>query len=65
MGISQQKKELIQKTKELKSESKTLEQDIQKLENNPDLIEKIAREEYDEETGGKRCTKLKKKSNYS
>ena len=58
--FSQQKKELIQKTEELKNESKTLEQDIQKLENNPDLIEKIAREEYGMKKPGEKVYKIKK-----
>ena len=57
--LGQQKKELIQKTK-VKSESKTLEQDIQKLENNPDLIEKIAREEYGMKKPGEKVYKIKK-----
>tara|TARA_Y100000385_G_scaffold267657_1_gene303995 strand:- start:415 stop:720 length:306 start_codon:yes stop_codon:yes gene_type:complete len=58
--LGQQKKELIRKTEELKSESKTLEQDIQKLENNPDLIEKIAREEYGMKKPGEKVYKIKK-----
>ena len=58
--LGQQKKELIQKTEELKNESKTLEQDIQKLENNPDLIEKIAREEYGMKKPGEKVYKIKK-----
>ena len=58
--LGQQKKELIRKTEELKSESKTLEQDIQKLENNPDLIEKIAQEEYGMKKPGEKVYKIKK-----
>jgi cell division protein FtsB len=58
--LGQQKKELIQKTEELKSESETLEQGIQKLENNPDLIEKIAREEYGMKKPGEKVYKIKK-----
>jgi len=58
--LGQQKKELIQKTEELKSESETLEQDIHKLENNPDLIEKIAREEYGMKKPGEKVYKIKK-----
>jgi cell division protein FtsB len=58
--LGHQKKELIQKTEELKSESETLEQDIQKLENNPDLIEKIAREEYGMKKPGEKVYKIKK-----
>ncbi len=58
--LGQQKKELIRKTEELKSESETLEQDIQKLENNPDLIEKIAREEYGMKKPGEKVYKIKK-----
>jgi cell division protein FtsB len=58
--LGQQKKDLIKKTEELKSESETLEQDIQKLENNPDLIEKIAREEYGMKKPGEKVYKIKK-----
>ena len=58
--LGQQKKELIRKTEELKSESETLEQDIQKLENNPDLIEKIAREEYGMKKPGEKVYKINK-----
>lgn len=58
--LGQQKKDLIQKTEELKSESETLVQDIQKLENNPDLIEKIAREEYGMKKPGEKVYKIKK-----
>ena len=58
--LGQQKKELIRKTEELKIESETLEQDIQKLENNPDLIEKIAREEYGMKKPGEKVYKIKK-----
>ena len=58
--LGQQKKDLIQKTEELKSESETLEQDIQKLENKPDLIEKIAREEYGMKKPGEKVYKIKK-----
>ena len=58
--LGQQKKDLIQKTEELKSESETLEHDIQKLENNPDLSEKIAREEYGMKKPGEKVYKIKK-----
>ena len=60
MGIRSAKERTHPKTKELKSESKILEQDIQKLENNPDLIEKIAREEYGMKKPGEKVYKIKK-----
>ena len=59
--LSQQKKELIQKTEELKNESEILEQNIQNLKKNPNLIEKIAREEYGMKKPGERVYKIKKK----
>ena len=59
--LGQQKKELIQKTEELKNESEILEQNIQNLKKNPNLIEKIAREEYGMKKPGERVYKIKKK----
>ena len=59
--LGQQKKELIQKTEELKTESEVLEQNIQNLKKNPNLIEKIAREEYGMKKQGERVYKIKKK----
>ena len=59
--LGQQKKELIQKTEELKKESEILEQNIQNLKKNPNLIEKIAREEYGMKKPGERVYKIKKK----
>lgn len=44
--LEQQKEELIRKTGELQNETVKLEQKIEELEDNPDLLEKIAREEY-------------------
>lgn len=41
-----QKDELIEKTKEYKQKTAELEEKIEELETNPDLLEKIAREEY-------------------
>lgn len=40
------KDELIQKTEDLREQTLELEEKIEELENNPDLLEKIAREEY-------------------
>tara|TARA_B100000282_G_C31663227_1_gene458551 strand:- start:162 stop:467 length:306 start_codon:yes stop_codon:yes gene_type:complete len=59
--LGQQKKVLIQKTEELKNESEILEQNIQNLKKNPNLIEKIAREEYGMKKPGERVYKIKKK----
>ncbi|MFO7848279.1 MAG: septum formation initiator family protein [Balneolaceae bacterium] len=44
--LESQKDELIERTRELEQESEELRKKIETLENNPDLLEKIAREEY-------------------
>ncbi|MEX0649308.1 MAG: septum formation initiator family protein [Balneolaceae bacterium] len=44
--LDRQKTELIERTEELKNETAELEHKIKDLEDNPDLLEKIAREEY-------------------
>ncbi|MFU8812875.1 MAG: FtsB family cell division protein [Balneolaceae bacterium] len=44
--LQSQKSTLIERTKELNEKTAELEQKISELENNPDLLEKIAREEY-------------------
>ncbi|WP_069130607.1 FtsB family cell division protein [Rhodohalobacter halophilus] len=46
VDLNFKKDELIQKTDELQQQTRELEEKIQELENNPDLLEKIAREEY-------------------
>jgi len=59
--LQQQKQELIEKTQELEEQSIMLETDIKELEKNPDLIEKIAREEYGMKKEGETVYKIKKK----
>jgi len=44
--LETQKKELIERTKELEMKTVELREKIEALESNPDLLEKIAREEY-------------------
>ena len=44
--LENQKKDLIERTEEYQKRTAELEQKIEDLENNPDLIEKIAREDY-------------------
>lgn len=44
--LESQKKELIQKTKDLEVRTNELDEKISNLSDNPDLLEKIAREEY-------------------
>ncbi len=45
-NLERQKKELIQKTEEYQLRTAELESKIEALENNPQLLEKIAREDY-------------------
>lgn len=58
--LETQKEELIERTKELESKTKELEQKIEDLENNPDLLEKIAREEYGMRKPGETVYRIKK-----
>lgn len=44
--LSHKKTELIQETANIKEKTKLLDQKIDDLKNNPELVEKIAREEY-------------------
>lgn len=44
--LDSKKEDLIERTAELERKTAELEQKIKELENNPDLLEKIAREEY-------------------
>jgi cell division protein FtsB len=44
--LHNQKKELIERTNEYRERTTELEQMIKDLESNPDLLEKIAREDY-------------------
>lgn len=45
-NLERQKKELIQRTEEYQVKTAELETQIEALENNPELLEKIAREDY-------------------
>lgn len=44
--LENQKKELIERTEDYQEKAAELEKKIEDLENNPELIEKIAREDY-------------------
>ncbi|HKL15577.1 MAG TPA: septum formation initiator family protein [Balneolaceae bacterium] len=44
--LESRKDELIERTKELELKTDELEKKIEELKDNPDLLEKIAREEY-------------------
>jgi len=46
LQLENQKKELIERTEEYRQKTAGLEQKIEDLENNRELIEKIAREDY-------------------
>lgn len=44
--LENQKEDLIERTAEYEQKAAELDKKIEELENNPDLIEKIAREDY-------------------
>jgi cell division protein FtsB len=44
--LESRKKELVERTAETEQKTAELEQKIEELQRNPDLLEKIAREEY-------------------
>lgn len=54
-----QKSDLIERTKGLEQKSVELRQKIEDLENNPDLLEKIAREEYGMRKPGETVYRIK------
>lgn len=60
-NLSQQKTELIQKTEELSAKSEQLNQKLHSLEQDPALLEKIAREEYGMRKPGETVYKIKVK----
>ena len=57
--LESRKDELIERTKELEQKTKELEQKIEELKNNPDLLEKIAREEYGMRKPGETVYRIK------
>lgn len=57
--LSQEKEELKQKTEELQANTSELKESIEKLENDPDLLERIAREEYGMKKEGETVYKIK------
>jgi cell division protein FtsB len=57
--LSQRKDNLKAKTEKLKAESVVLKQKIEDLQNDPDLIERIAREEYGMKREGETVYKIK------
>lgn len=46
MKLERQKKDLIERTEDYRQRTAELDSKIEALENNPDLLEKIAREDY-------------------
>lgn len=58
--LAEKKKELIERTKQLEAESEALKVKIETLENDPVLLEKIAREEYGMKKLGETVYKIKK-----
>lgn len=46
LKLERQKKDLVERTEDYRQRTADLESKIEALENNPDLIEKIAREDY-------------------
>ncbi len=54
-----QKNDLIERTSELEMKSDELRQKIKDLESNPDLLEKIAREEYGMRKPGETVYRIK------
>ena len=59
--LSKQKTELVQKTEELHQKSEQLKVKIESLENDPALLEKIAREQYGMRKPGETVYKIKEK----
>ncbi|REL39230.1 septum formation initiator family protein [Rhodohalobacter sp. SW132] len=57
--LETQKKNLVERTQELEKKSDELKQKISTLEDNPDLLEKIAREEYGMRKPGETVYRIK------
>lgn len=57
--LNSQKSDLVERTQELNKKSEELKQKIEDLKNNPDLLEKIAREEYGMRKPGETVYRIK------
>lgn len=57
--LETRKSELIERTTELEAKSEELQEKIKALEKNPDLLEKIAREEYGMRKPGETIYRIK------
>lgn len=57
--LESRKSDLIERTEEYKERTSELEQKIEELESNPDLLEKIAREEYGMRKPGETVYRIK------
>lgn len=60
--LSSQKKELRERTEELNTQSEELKTKIENLNNDPALLEKIAREEYGMRKPGETVYKVKREN---
>ena len=58
--LAEKKAKLIERTKELEIDAEVLKTKIETLENDPALLEKIAREEYGMKKPGETVYKIKK-----
>lgn len=59
--LGQQKQELIKKTEEFRLQTADLDEKIDQLDNDPALLEKIARENYGMKKPGETVYKIQKK----
>lgn len=57
--LESQKDELAERTKEMEKQTEVLKLKIEDLKNNPDLLEKIAREEYGMRKPGETVYRIK------
>jgi cell division protein FtsB len=57
--LSQQKQELKERTKEFETEAANLKQQIEELQDDPSLLERIAREEYGMRKEGETIYKIR------
>lgn len=59
--LAQRKADLKQKTEQLQAETEELKRKVKDLETNPDLLERIAREEYGMKKEGETVYKIREK----